>query len=854
MAADKNPDAAVITAYTVASLGASLVPVPFGDVAAITGVQFKMLHSLASLHGVPFSKSLARSAILSLAGGSLSTSMALAATSALKIIPGVGTVPATAGVAALGGATTFAIGRVVSRHLASGGTLADFNGRTFKKAFKKEFKAGKKVIAGYIFAEGKKNGSHGHGACGHDHGDHHHQRQGDVAPCGHDHSHDGDAIKNYRNKSVAGGAVLAGIGVQKLLLPALLSSPAVFVIAGAATVYTGSGYLKGLWKSVTRRQVNTDTLVGTATVASLILGNGVTALSILFLLNIGEYFQAVTLKKTDKAIKDLLEIDKHEQVWLVTRTQQGVELILKQTLADVKIHDSLMVYAGTRILVDGTIIQGTGAVNEAPITGEERPVIKSAGDKVFAGTVLMTGNIKVRVEEIGNDTVVGRIVARVNEAHDLHPAIQTAGERFSKKFVPFSFAISGAVFAVTLDPSRALTMLLIACPCAVGLSTPTAVSAAIGNGAKRGILVRGGTHLETAARSDVLVLDKTGTLTVGIPMVTGLQSYKRGIDKRKVLSMAASAELHSNHPLGNAVVAHAHNEGIDIAQPDAFEIRAGLGMSADISGRKILVGSDRLMAANDVTIPNKAARDYAAAMKSGDTAMYVAEEGQVVGLIAVRDNLRANVAETLRMMRERGVERIVMFTGDHPATAEIVAEKAGISEWRAQLMPDDKYRLIRELQQQGHRVIMVGDGVNDAPALAVADVGVALGTDCSAVAIESADITLASEDFRRLDTTMQISQKTINIIRQNYGMALGINAGGLAIGAMGMINPFLAIVLHNASTLAVLVNSSRLIKFDPKEYGVDPLDKKRTAIVIDHMPDREKKHTESAEKDLIFAS
>ncbi|KAF0192036.1 MAG: cation-transporting P-type ATPase C [Gammaproteobacteria bacterium] len=653
---------------------------------------------------------------------------------------------------------------------------------------------------------------------------------------------------------MAGGVVLAGIGAQKLLFPALLASPAVFVIAGAATVYTGSGYLKGLWKSVTHRQVNTDTLVGTATVASLLLGNGVTALSILFLLNIGEYFQAVTLKKTDKAIKDLLEIDKHEQVWLVKRTEQGVELILKQTLADVKINDVLVVYQGTRILVDGTLIQGTGAVNEAPITGEERPVIKTAGDKVYAGTVLLTGNIKVRVEEIGNDTVVGRIVERVNESKELRPAIQTAGERFSKKFVPFSFAISGAVFAVTLDPSRALTMLLIACPCAVGLATPTAVSAAIGNSARRGILVRGGSYLETAAQSDVLVLDKTGTLTVGLPMVTGLKTYKPGIDKNKVLSIAASAELHSNHPLGNAVVAHAHNEGVDIAQPDAFEIRTGLGMSADISGRKVLVGSDRLMEANDVVIPEKAANDYAAAVKSGDTAMYIAEEGEVVGVIAVQDNLRANVAETLRKMREQGVERIVMLTGDHPATAEIVAEKAGISEWRAQLMPDDKYNLIRELQRQGHRVIMVGDGVNDAPALAVADVGIALGTKCSAVAIESADIALASEDFRRLDTTRQISQKTINVIRQNYGMALGINAGGLVIGAMGMINPFLAIVLHNASTMAVLVNSSRLIRFDPKEYGVDPLDKKRTAIVIDHMPDREKKSVESADKELIFAS
>ena len=365
-------------------------------------------------------------------------------------------------------------------------------------------------------------------------------------------------------------------------------------------------------------------------------------------------------------------------------------------------------------------------------------------------------------------------------------------------------------------------MLLIACPCAVGLSTPTAVSAAIGNSAKRGILVRGGNHLESAAVANVVVFDKTGTLTKGLPEVTQLHSYSKKLSKEDILSLAATAELHSNHPLGGAIVNHAREAQIDFAQSDSFEIIDGCGMRAEWKGHSVLVGNSRLLEKFDIATPPQVAEQHAELMQFGDTLLFVVDQQKLVGLIGVKDNIRAHVASTIDQLRKQGLSRVMVLTGDHRAAAEIVAKAAGIKEWHAELMPEQKYELIRNLQRDGYRVIMVGDGINDAPALAIADVGIAIGTESSDVAIESSDLALASEDFRQLVTTLKISKKTIRVIKQNYGMALGINAGGLAVGAFGLINPFMAIVLHNASTLAVLMNSSKLIGYDPKGKKAKP--------------------------------
>jgi cation-transporting P-type ATPase C len=359
-------------------------------------------------------------------------------------------------------------------------------------------------------------------------------------------------------------------------------------------------------------------------------------------------------------------------------------------------------------------------------------------------------------------------------------------------------------------------MLLVACPCASGLATPTAVSAAIGNGARRGILIKGGRPLEVAANVDTIVFDKTGTLTTGTPTVarviaTGHDNYTA----TEVLSIAANAELHSEHPLGLAVVANARDNEIVISPHEECRILVGRGVRADWKGDRILVGSASLLSEFDVQIAPSIEQHFARHSADAETMMYVVHKNEVIGLIGVRDHVRADAAEALLDLRSLGVKRLRMLTGDGEEAAASAARIVGVTEWRSRLLPDEKYEDIQRLRRGGATVAMVGDGINDAPALALADVGIAMGTAGSDIAIEVADIALASDDLRRLGTTMRLSQHTIGVIRQNYTIALGVNAGGVLLGALGLLNPLLAAVLHNLSTLLVIGNSARLLTFDP---------------------------------------
>lgn len=846
----------ILNEYTVASMTIGLIPVPLADFAALSGLQFKMIHSFSELYEQKFSENRSRTLITSLLSGALPYTF-LRMASLVKLVPGVGSVVGTSSMVTIGGASTYALGKVLTQHFESGKSLEELSPKAVKRTFSKEMQASRKFIAKLQKKHRQKSKdkhkypryhlsdhdhdhhdhdhehhSHDHDHdhhshdCKHDHDHHSHDHDhthgascGDDS-CGHEHAHDDATLEKYKHKIILGSTTLLGLGAQRIFFPALVAGHLpVFIIAGTVTFITGSSHIGGLWTSITKRKINSDTLVGSATLASIAMGNGLTALSVLLLLNIGEHFEAVTLRKTQKAIKDLLEIDANEEVWLVSTADDGNMLETRQRLASIQAGDKLAVYAGQRIPVDGIVIAGDARVNQAPVTGEELPVELIAGNNVYAGSILLVGKLVISVEKIGQDTVVGRIIERVHKAEELRPPIQTVGEQFSKRFVPFSFAVSGAVFLLTLDPTRALTMLLIACPCAVGLSTPTSVSASVGNSAKRGILIRGGTFLESAAQADVMVFDKTGTLTNGIPHVIRVISYDDKYAANDLVALAASAEVHSNHPLGGAILAHAKDNGIAFTQPEFYQNIEGCGMQAILKDAPIYVGNQKLMEKFALQIPAKAEQQYREYSHEGETILYIAYHEQCIGLIGVRNTVRSHVSETLAQLRQRGIQKTIMLTGDQAFSAKRVAKVAGIDEWHAELMPEDKYRIIRELHAQGLKVIMVGDGINDAPALAIADVGIALGTGCSDVAIESADIALSSDDFRKLDEMLQISNKTIKIIRQNYGMALVINAGGLVAAALGMINPFIAVILHNTSTAGVLLNSSRLVNYEPDKVG-----------------------------------
>ena len=620
-------------------------------------------------------------------------------------------------------------------------------------------------------------------------------------------------------RMVIGGAALALLGVRRYVFarPPLLG-PSGRVIATGATIFTGYPFLRGALRSLRSGKAGTDALVSAATVASLILRENVVALTVLWLLNIGEYLQDLTLRRTRRAISELLR-GSQDTAWirLTDGPQAGTEI--QVPIDTVQIGDEVVIHDHVAIPVDGEVVDGEAVVNQSAITGENLPVSVTAGAHVHAGSVVVRGRLVVRAEAVGNQTTIGRIITRVEEAHHDRAPIQTVGENFSRRFVPTSFIVSAITLAITGDVRRAMTMLLIACPCAVGLATPTAISAAIGNGARRGILIKGGSHLEQAGRVDAMVFDKTGTLTVGRPVVTNIVAMHKDWEPEQVLAYAASSEIHSRHPLAEAVIRSTEERHITIPPHEECEVLVGLGMRTWADGRTLLLGSPSLLRAEKVKVSKKASEWVDKLRREAETPLLLAVDGTLVGLISLRDEVRPEAAEVLAQLRANGIRRIVMLTGDHPDIAEVVADELGIEEWRAEVMPEDKLEVVRGLQSEGYVVGMVGDGINDAPALAAADIGIAMGLAGTDVAVETADVALANDDLHRLLDVGDLGARAVEVIRQNYGMSIAVNAVGLLIGAGGALSPVLAAILHNASSVAVVANSSRLIRYRLERDG-----------------------------------
>ena len=614
-------------------------------------------------------------------------------------------------------------------------------------------------------------------------------------------------------RMVIGGAALALLGVRRYVFarPPLLGTSGRLVATGV-TVFTGYPFLRGALSSLRSGRAGTDALVSAATVASLILRENVVALTVLWLLNIGEYLQDLTLRRTRRAISELLR-GSQDTAWirLSEGTEAGTEL--QVPIDTLQIGDEVVIHDHVAIPVDGEVVDGEAVVNQSAITGENLPVSVTVGAHVHAGSVVVRGRLVVRAGAVGNQTTIGRIITRVEEAQNDRAPIQTIGENFSRRFVPTSFIVSAITLAITGDVRRAMTMLLIACPCAVGLSTPTAISAAIGNGARRGILIKGGSHLEQAGRIDAIVFDKTGTLTVGRPVVTNIVAMHKDWQPEQVLAYAASSEIHSRHPLAEAVIRSTEERHISIPPHEECEVLVGLGMRTWADGRTLLLGSPGLLRSEKVRVSKKASEWVDKLRRQAETPLLLAVDGKLVGLISLRDEVRPEAAEVLTKLRANGIRRVVMLTGDHPDIARVVADELGIDEWRAEVMPEDKLEVVRKLQNDGYVVGMVGDGINDAPALAAADIGIAMGLAGTDVAVETADVALANDDLHRLLDVRDLGARAVDVIRENYGMSIAVNAAGLIIGAGGALSPVLAAILHNASSVAVVANSSRLIRY-----------------------------------------
>lgn len=613
----------------------------------------------------------------------------------------------------------------------------------------------------------------------------------------------GDLVRMW-----VGGVALVLLGVRRLRRPPLLG-PTSRTVATGVTIFTGYPFLRGALRGLAgRRAPGTDALVSAATVASLVLRENVVALTVLWLLNIGEYLQDLTLRRTRRAIRDLLT-GVQSEAWV--RREDGTEVLVD--IDTLQVGQDVVVHQHVAVPVDGEVVDGEGVLDQSAITGENLPVVAEPGMSVHAGSVLARGRIVVRAHAVGRDTAIGRVISRVEEAQDDRAPSQTVGESFSRRFVPASFALALLTFAATRDVRRAMTMLLVACPCAVGLATPTAISAAIGNGARRGILVKGGSHLEAAARVDTVVFDKTGTLTTGRPVVTNVVSFSDDWTPEQVLAHAASSEIHSRHPLAQAVIRSTEERHISIPEHEECEVLLGLGMRTVADGRVLLIGNAELLEQEGVEVGSEARSWVEKLQGAAETPLLLAVDGDLTGLISLRDTVRPEARTVVDALRADGVSRIVMLTGDHPQVAASIAAELGIDEWHAEVLPHDKEDVVRALRAEGRTVAMVGDGTNDAPALAQADVGIAMGINGTDVALEAAEVALAGDDLTRLLDLRDLSRQAVAVIKQNYAMSIAVNAVGLVVGAGGGLSPVMAAVLHNASSIGVVVNSSRVTRY-----------------------------------------
>ena len=592
------------------------------------------------------------------------------------------------------------------------------------------------------------------------------------------------------------------------------------------------------YKALIKRSPNMDSLIAIGTTAAIIYslysiyqiskGNmhaveGLyfeTAGVIITLILLGKTLEAVSKGKTSEAIKKLMGLAPKTAVVI----QDGKEIEIP--IDEVEPGDIILVRPGEKIPVDGEVIEGHTAIDESMLTGESIPVDKKAGDKVYAASINKNGMIKFKATKVGEETALAQIIRLVEEAQGSKAPIAQLADVVSGYFVPVVVAIAILAFAAWLIAGESLvfaltvfiSVLVIACPCALGLATPTAIMVGTGKGAEYGILIKGGEALETTHKVDIIVFDKTGTITEGKPEVTDIITSP-DVTRERLLQIAASAEKGSEHPLGEAIVKKAENEGIQVLKADKFEAIPGHGIEVNIDGVNVLIGNRKLMDSRGISLNNLEEQSNRLASE-GKTPMYVAMNNTISGIIAVADVVKENSAKAITTLQSMGIE-VAMITGDNRRTAEAIARQVGIDRVLAEVLPQDKSNEVKKLQAEGKKVCMVGDGINDAPALVQADVGIAIGSGTD-VAMESADIVLMRSDLMDVPTAIQLSKSTIRNIKQNLFWAFGYNTAGIPIAAgllhiFGgpLLNPMFAAAAMSLSSVSVLTNALRLKRFKP---------------------------------------
>jgi heavy metal translocating P-type ATPase len=629
--------------------------------------------------------------------------------------------------------------------------------------------------------------AHGHGA-GED--GHQHDHEGHDHHDHEDRDHAFEWPEMFRIALVAVAATCVGWHVWEPFA-------AISVIGVIGLAVGGWPIYKEALENLLARRMTMELSMSIAIIAAAAISEFFTALVITLFVLVAEVLEGMTVSRGRRAIRDLLDFLPRA---VSVRRSGAVAEVDADTLT---VGDAVLVNPGGRIPVDGTVIAGHSFVDQARITGESLPLEKAAGAAVFAGSINQSGALEIRAERIGRDTSYGKIIEAVEQAERSRAPVQRLADRLAGYLVYFALGAAVLTYLLTRDIRSTISVVIVAGACGIAAGTPLAILGAIGRAARGGAIIKGGLFLEQLGRVDTVVLDKTGTLTYGRPEVRALVPVA-GVDELALLDAAAAAEIRSEHPLGKTIVSHAREMGRPVREPESFAYTPGRGIDAVVDGARVLVGNQVLMRANGIAIPNDLLARYPEASE-----VFVARAGRLLGAVVIADTLRAEAAQAIQSIQSMGI-KTVLLTGDAQVVATVIAKQLGISEVAADLLPEDKRQRVKELVDQGRTVAMVGDGINDAPALIEAHVGVSMGSGTD-VARESADIVLLGNDLLKFAETLAIARRTRRIIWANFAGTIGVDTIGIALAAFGLLNPLLAAFIHVASEMTFILNSARLL-------------------------------------------
>ena len=607
--------------------------------------------------------------------------------------------------------------------------------------------------------------------------------------------------------------ILLALGVANIFLG---SKPDISQYLFAVSILTGGYYVaRSGFYSLKTFSLDMNFLVTVAVVGAMVIGEWLDGAMVVFLFAVGNALESYSMRRTRRVIKGLVELAPREAHIRIGGRDQIVPV------EEVKIGDVVIVKPGEKVSVDGVVLAGTSNVSEASVTGESMPVDKAVGDRVFAGTINNNGSLEIRTLRISKENAIAKIIHLVEEAQAHKAPTQLFTEKFSRYYTPIILFLALAtavvpplVFNLPFDQwvHRGLILLVVACPCSLIISTPVALASAIGNAARKGILIKGGAYLEAIGSVSVFAFDKTGTLTMGEPRVTDIISLN-GASKTEILELANSIESRSEHPVARAIAQEAQRQGVGALEINDFQAVPGSGAYAGLGGQVYFIGSWKFF--SERLLPLTAKPDILHLEKAGKTVVLLGTEKQLVGALAFADTVRPDARDTITALREQGHSHITMLTGDNQAAAAETVKDLGIDTFHAELLPEDKVNLIKKLETRYGSVAMVGDGINDAPALAAATVGIAMGAAGTDVALETADIALMSDDISRLPTTVNLSRRAMRIIKQNIVFSLTVVALLVAGTFGGYLNLTLGVLGHEGSALIVIANGMRLLKNSP---------------------------------------